>query len=129
MLSSDTPTVGGPLPPGRYLIQLAAPNDPPPSGRFAIERVACRKVDERVQAEFAVCAHIDSLNRDLRTNDRVHVLQRHRGKVRNLVRRVEVKGSSVLLYPLRVRRRGRPIDANSVAVMGLVTGTYTQFRV
>jgi hypothetical protein len=75
-----------------------------------------------------VCAHIDSLNRDLRTNDRVHVLQRHRGQVRSLVRRVEIRGGSVLLHPLRSRKT-TVIDASSVTVMGLVTGTYTQFRV
>ena len=127
----NTPALAGPLPPGRYLIQLAAPNDPPPSGRFAVERVARRNVDDRIEAEFAICAHIDLVNRDLRPNDRVHVVQQYRGSTRSLIRRVEMKGNSVLLYPLR-RVRGRqaePIDASSVAVMGLVTGTYTQFRV
>ena len=131
MSHTNTPALAAPLPPGRYLVQLAAPNDPPPSGRFAVERVARRNVDERVEAEFAICAHIDLVNRDLRTNDRVHAVQRYRGAIRSLIRRVEMKGGSVLLYPLR-RVRGRqadPIDANSVAVMGLVTGTYTQFRV
>jgi hypothetical protein len=128
MSSSITPAIAGPLPAGHYAVQLLAKNDPPPSGRFAVERVACRKVDERVQAEFAICAHIDSLNRDLRTNDRVHVLQRHRGQVRNLVRRVEIRGGSVLLHPLRGRKT-KALDASCVAVLGLVTGTYTQFRV
>jgi hypothetical protein len=113
------------------LVQLAAPNDPTPSGRFAVERIACRNVDERVEAEFAVCAHIDLLGRGLRQGDRVHALERYRGTTRSLIRRVETKGDTVLLYPLKAVRGGKtkPIDADSVAVMGLVTGTYTQFRV
>ena len=130
MSHTNTPPLVGPFLPGRYLVQLAAPNDPPPSGRFAVEHVARRNVDERVQAEFAICAHLDLVKRDLRANDRVHVLQRYRGSTRSLVRRVEMKGNSVLLYPVR-RVRGRqaePIDASCVAIMGLVTGTYTQFR-
>ena len=71
MSSSSTPAIAGPLPPGRYLVQLAAPNDPPPSGRFAVERVARRNVDERVEAEFAVCCHVDFLGRDLHEGDRI----------------------------------------------------------
>jgi hypothetical protein len=120
----------GPLPPGRYLVQLHATNDPPPTGRFAIERVGTRNVDERVLAEFAVCLHLDALKRDLRTGDRIHAMRRHRGQVRSLVRRVEVTPRGVMLYPLRKARglKAKPIDAADVAVMGLVTGTYTQFR-
>jgi hypothetical protein len=131
MSDTNMPALTGPLPPGRYLVQLAAPNDPPPSRRFAFERVARRNVDDPVQAEFAICADLDLVKRDLRTNDRVHVVQRYRGSTRSMIRRVKMKGSSLLLYPVR-RVRGRqaePIDANSVAVMGLVTGTYTQFQV
>ena len=127
----NTLALAGPLPPGRYLIQLAAPNDPPPTGRFAVERVARRNVDERIEAEFAICAHIDLVNRDLRTNDRVHAEQRYRGRTRTLVRRVEVKSNAVLLYPLKAApgRKANPIDASSVTLMGLVTGAYVQYRV
>jgi hypothetical protein len=128
--SPNALALAGPLPPGRYVVQLAAPNDPPPGGRFAVDRVPRRNVDERVEAEFAICAHIDAVNRDLRTNDRVHVLQRYKGTTRSLIRRVETRGNSVLLYPVKAARGGkaRPIDANSVALMGLVIGIYTQFR-
>ena len=131
MSDMNMPALAGPLPPGRYLIQLAAPNDPPPSGRFAVERVARRNVDERVQAEFAVCAHIDLLSRDLREGDRVHVVQRYRGGTRSLIRRVERRGDTLLLHPPKVARgrKSEPIDASSVALMGLVTGTYTQYCV
>jgi hypothetical protein len=131
MASANVPTIAGPLPPGRYLVQLAAPNDPPPSGRFAVERIARRNVDERVEAEFAICAHIDLLTRDLREGDRVHVVQRYRGATRSLIRRVERKGDRVLLYPPTARRgrKTEPIDASSVAIMGVVTGAFTQFRV
>jgi hypothetical protein len=83
------------------VVQLSAPNDPPPSGRFAVERVARRNVDDRVEVEFAICAHIDLLNRDLRPNDRVHVLQRYKGTTRSLIRRVEMKGDKVLLHPVQ----------------------------
>jgi hypothetical protein len=131
MPSSVAPELAAPLPPGRYLIQLAAPNDPPPSGRFAVERVARRNVDERVQAEFAICAHIDLLGRELREGDRVHVVQRYRGTTRSLVRRVEVKRGSVLLRPLKTMRgrKAEPIDAGSVALMGFVVGAITEYRV
>jgi len=131
MSLSNAPALAGSLPPGRYLVQLAAPNDPPPSGRFAVERVARRNADDPVQAEFVICGHIDSLSRELRTNDRVHVTQRYRGALRNMLRRVEVKGDSLLLYPLRKARgpKAKPINAAEVAIMGVVFGTYTQFRV
>jgi hypothetical protein len=131
MSKLNGPGIAKPLPPGRYCVQLLAPNDPPPSGRFAVERVGCRNLDDPVQAEFAICAHIDLLCRDLRSNDRVHVVQRYRGGLRHLIRRVETKGSSVLLYPVKTGRgaKAKPIDAATVAVMGLVTGTYTELRV
>ena len=112
MPSSVAPELAAPLPPSRYLIQLSAPNDPPSSGRFAVERVARRNIDERVEAEFAVCAHIDLLGRELREGDRVHVVQRYRGTTRSLVRRVEVKGGSLFLHPLKTKRgrKATPID-------------------
>ena len=83
MSLSNAPALAGSLPPGRYMVQLAAPNDPPPSGRFAVERVARRNADDPVQAEFAICSHIDSLKRELRSNDRVHAMQRCRRGIRN----------------------------------------------
>jgi hypothetical protein len=131
MSDSYLPALAGTLPPGRYLVQLAAPNDPPPSGRFAVERVARRNVDDRIEAEFAVCAHIDLLGRDLREGDRVHIVQRYRGTTRSLIRRVEWKGEALLLSPPKATRgrKGNPISTADVAIMGLVTGTYTQFRV
>jgi hypothetical protein len=131
MLHTNTPAPAGPPPAGRYLVQIAAPGDPPSNGRFAVERVARRNVDERVLAEFAICSHIDLLHRELRNGDRVHAEQRYRGRIRTLLRRVELRGESVLLYPLRSGRgrKAEPIPATHVAIMGLVTGTYTQFRV
>jgi hypothetical protein len=71
------------------------------------------------------------VKRDLRTNDRIHAQQRHRGRVRSILHRVEVTPSGVLLYPLRKARgrKAKPIHAADVVVTGLVTGTYTQFRV
>lgn len=130
MSSSTTPALAA-LSTGHYLVQLAAPNDPPPSGRLAVERVARRNVDERVEVEFAICAHIDLLSRDLREGDRVHVVQRYRGATRSLIRRVERQGDRVLLYPPKATRgrKAEPIDASGVAVVGVVTGTYTQFRI
>jgi hypothetical protein len=130
-MPSNSTALAASLPPGRYLIQLAAPNDPTPSGRFAVERVPRRNVDERVQAEFAICAQINLLGRDLHEGDRVHVVQRYRGQIRSLIRRVERKGDRVLLYPPTATRgrKAEPIDATSVAVMGLVTGTLTQYLV
>ena len=42
-----------------------------------------------------------------------------------------MKGNSVLLYPVKAVRssKAEPIDASSVAVMGVVTGAYTEYRV
>jgi hypothetical protein len=131
MSLSNVPVPAGQPSAGRYLVQLAAPNDPPPSGQFAVEPVARRNADDRVQAEFAVCVHLDLVRRDLRTNDRVHAMQRYRGRIRSLVRRVEVTPSGNLLYPTRNTRgrKAKPIHAADVVVAGLVTGTFTQFRV
>jgi hypothetical protein len=131
MSYSTTPAAAGPLPSGRYAVQRHARRDPGPTGRFAVEHVGCRNVDDPVQAEFAICVHIDLVKRELRTNDQVHVVQRYRGGLRHLIRRVEAKGSSALLYPVKAKRgpKAAPIDAASVTVMGLVTGTVTQFRV
>jgi hypothetical protein len=129
--STAPPAAPGPLPPGRYAVQLVAPRDPPPSGRYAIERVGVRNVDDPTQAEFALCTPIDLVRRELRTNDRVHAMWRHRGAIRHILRRVEAKGETLLLYPMRRARgpKAKPINAADVVVVGLVTGAYTQFRV
>ena len=71
MSVSNTLAQPGALPPGRYLVQLVAPRDPPPSGRYAVERVGVRNLDDPTQAEFALCTPIDLVRRQLRTNDRV----------------------------------------------------------
>jgi hypothetical protein len=130
MSHSNGPGTARPLPPGRYAVQILARNDPAPSGRFAVEHVGTRNLDDPVQAEFAVCIHLDLLQRELRTNDRVHVMQRYRGGLRHLIRRVETKGDVVLLYPVKTGRgaKAEPIDAASVAIVGLVTGGYTEYR-
>ena len=101
MSLSNAPALAGSLPPGRYVVQLVAPRDAPPSGRFAVERVGVRNVDDPTQAEFAFCTPIDLVRRELRTNDRVHAMQRHRGAIRHMLRRVEAKGDTLLLYPMR----------------------------
>ena len=131
MSHSNTPGLAGPLPAGRYVVQLVAPRDPPPSGRFAVERVGVRNVDDPTQAEFVLCTPIDLVRRELRTNDRVHAMQRYRGAIRHMLRRVEAKGDTLLLYPMRRARgpKAKPINAADLVVMGLVTGAYTQFRV
>ena len=58
-------------------------------------------------------------------------MRRHRGAIRHMLRRVEVTPRGVLLHPVKAKRgpKAAPINAADVAVMGLVTGTFTQFRV
>jgi hypothetical protein len=131
MSYSNPPALPGPLPPGRYAVQLLAPRDPAPSGRFAVERVGPRYHNEHVRAEFVLVTPIDLVKRELRHGDRVHAEQKVRKGTRTLVRRVEVTADgSMLLYPLRTARgpKPKPINAADVVVMGLVTGTYAQFR-
>ena len=69
------------------------------------------------QAEFALVTPIDLVRRELRTNDRVPAMQRYRGAIRNMLRRVEVTPRGVLLYPMRTARgrKAKPIDATDVA--------------
>jgi len=132
MFVSNPPALAGSVPAGRYAIQLVAPKDPAPSRRFAIERVSPRYGDEHVQSEFVLCTPIDLVKRELRNNDRVHAEQKFRRGTRTLVRRVQVKAdNSVLLYPLRTARgrKPKPINAADVAIMGVVIGAFTQFRV
>lgn len=127
---SHTNALDEPVPSHHYIVQLHAVNDPPPSGRFAVERVGRRYGDERVRAEFVLCAPIDFVKRDLRSGDRVHAEQRFRKGTRTLVRRVDVTPNGILLYPLQKARgpKAKPIKADDVAIMGVVFGSYTSYR-
>jgi hypothetical protein len=129
MSNMNAPGSARPLPPGRYAVQLVAPKDAPPSGRFAVERINSRGPDDPVEAEFAICCHI-LVKRDLRDRDRVHVMQRYRGKLRNMIKRVQLKGNSMLLFPVKTGRgrKGNPIEVSDVVMVGLVTGCYTEYR-